>query len=789
MPSSDRFEPRQHPRQHPPGAGEPGASADVMGAPKAGPAARAQVQHFDPSQPWDAESAEALTRLYESDEGSLLKQYQGDRRQPSNWQAPASAPADTDGASAGGESDRVWLEARLADIARKLQGSLAGLNPDKSLASFNRRLDRIEERFGEALSQVAQRSDLEGLRLIEAQVLELAAHVEETRGRLHRIDAIDDNVQALASRLDEGGNQRLEALEKLLQDYVAEWRRGDERTTSTLRTLEDAVARIGDVVDAMEASKPAPDMSLVMLGRSDHGDPHRERDPLAQIYAEGERALAPRCYRSTLDAADYAPKPAPSSEAAIASALLAVPGERVAPPASDADAAGSASQAPPPVPPAAARDWPAPSAEGQQVKPAGQDLAPPAFRALALRAKLRQAQVLDAEAAGDELPGPRPVALDGGAAKSGTTAQPTRSGLLLAAGVALFAAGGYLAVDAFMSAGASPRGPGQIERGALPPDAKSILGEPNGQAVDLPPPADSNAWQRPDAQQEAGRPPSAPPYRQPMPETGDLTENAPPAPLNAVPGMGSALAAAFRAKAEARPPPAETAAIMRHDAPGQDLPASLRSVVLPMAIGPASLRQAAQRGDPIAQHEVAARYAAGHGVGQDLQQAFQWYARAAMRGLAAAQYRLAALHERGLGTAADPERAKVWYARAAEQGHVKSMHNLAVLSARGTSPDFAAAAKWFGQAAAFGLTDSQFNLAVLYQNGIGISKDLRQAYQWFALAARGGDSEAAGRLTQVKAQLGAGDLRAAEEMVAVWRPRLPDATINEMPPAALATGR
>ena len=728
------------------------AGADVMAAPKQGAAAGHRGQHFDPSQPWDAEAAEALTRLYESDEGNLLKQYQGDRRQPSNRQAPASAPANTDGAntdgantdgaSTGGASDRVWLEARLADIAQKLQGSLAGLNPDKSLASFNRRLDRIEERFGEALSQVAQRSDLEGLRLIEAQVLELAAHVEETRGRLHRIDAIDDNVRALASRLDEGGNQRLEALEKLLQDYVAEWRRGDERTTSTLRTLEDAVTRIGDAVDAIEASKPAPDLSLVMLGRSDHDDPHRESDPLAQIYAEGERALAPRCYRSTLDAADYAPKPAPAPEEAVASALLAVPGERGAPPADDADAARPASRMPPPAPPAPAPDRPAPSTEGQQAKPAAQDLAPPAFRALALRAKLRQAQVLDAEAAGDELPSSPPVALDGAAAKSGTTTRPTRSGLLLAAGVVLFAAGGYLAVDAFMSAGWNPRGPGRIERGALSPDAKSALGEPNGQAVDLSPATDSNAWQRPDAQQEAGRPPSAPPYRQPMPETGDLTENAPPAPRNAVPGMGSALAAAFRAKTEIKPPPAETAAIIRHDAPGQDL-----------------------------------------------QQAFQWYARAAMRGLAAAQYRLAALHERGLGTAADPERAKVWYARAAEQGHVKSMHNLAVLSARGSSPDFATAAKWFGQAAAFGLTDSQFNLAVLHQNGIGVSKDLRQAYQWFALAARGGDSEAAGRLTQVKAQLGAVDLRAAEEMVAAWRPSVPDATINEMPPAALATGQ
>ena len=106
-------------------------------------------------------------------------------------------------------------------------------------------------------------------------------------------------------------------------------------------------------------------------------------------------------------------------------------------------------------------------------------------------------------------------------------------------------------------------------------------------------------------------------------------------------------------------------------------------MALPMTIGPASLRQAAMRGDPAAQVEVASRYAAGQGVGRDLQQAFQWYGRAATQGLGIAQYRFAALYERGLGTARDAERARVWYARAAEQGNVKAMHNLAVLSVSG----------------------------------------------------------------------------------------------------------
>ena len=200
---------------------------------------------------------------------------------------------------------------------------------------------------------------------------------------------------------------------------------------------------------------------------------------------------------------------------------------------------------------------------------------------------------------------------------------------------------------------------------------------------------------------------------------------------------------------------------------------------LPMTIGPASLRQAAMRGDPTAQVEVASRFANGQGVGRDLQQAFQWYGRAATQGLGIAQYRFAALYERGLGTTRDAERARVWYARAAEQGNVKAMHNLAVLSVSGGRSDYVAAAKWFALAAEFGLADSQVNLAILYQNGLGVPKDLTLAYKWLALAKRGGDQEAASRVIQVRALLGTAELEAIDATIATWRARTPDPSVND----------
>jgi localization factor PodJL len=136
-----------------------------------------------------------------------------------------------------------------------------------------------------------------------------------------------------------------------------------------------------------------------------------------------------------------------------------------------------------------------------------------------------------------------------------------------------------------------------------------------------------------------------------------------------------------------------------------------------------------------------------------------------------------------MGTAMDTEKARTWYRRAAEQGHVNAMHNFAVLSI-GSRGDYATGAKWFAQAAERGLTDSQFNLAVLYQGGLGVAKDLKQAYQWLALAARGGDREAASRVDFIKSQLAPADLEAAEAKIAAWRTRAPQPVANDVSTAS-----
>lgn len=200
----------------------------------------------------------------------------------------------------------------------------------------------------------------------------------------------------------------------------------------------------------------------------------------------------------------------------------------------------------------------------------------------------------------------------------------------------------------------------------------------------------------------------------------------------------------------------------------------------PATVGPFSMRLAAAQGDASAQFEVASRLAEGKGTDQDLREAAQWYQRSAANGFALAQFRLATLYERGLGVKADRQRAQIWYERAATQGNVKAMHNLAVLAAsRSPNGDYETAARWFKAASEHGLADSQYNLAVLYENGMGVKQDLEESYKWLILAAKGGDTDAAGRRDTIKKKLDAKAASAVEQGAAAWRAKPMQNMVND----------
>ena len=732
---------------------------------------------------WDAQSAEALTCVYESAEGELRRpsaSLRPTRRDTAKAPAVAAAQAPPHG----GEPDRAWLEARLAGIDALLRQALEGVDPDKSLDAVKGRLDQFEARFDAALETVARRSDLEGLALLETQLEELTRQFEQTRDQLARLDSMDDSLRDLALGLERQrpageldskaietlidaaadraaarvagampaapsadhaeAQKRVTGLEELLQDYIEERRRGEEVTASILHTIEDALSRIVDRVDAIDVAKPAA------AAQDDQHDRRRdgldiESERLAQAYAAGARVLGQaRTERapSILDAADYASfapqdEPAPADE----------PAEDVA---EDAIAETAANK--------------------------HDDL-----RLSDLRTKL--------SAHASAAPGSQPGAQSDSATERSGSAGPTRTrlGSRLAMLMLLLFGTGYLVVDVFMSNGpASPGGQpassrAELQSGAEPTDFRLDAGgavpqaSPEAKKSQLVAPADS----------EQGPPDLVPPPRRPqhVPET--VTDD-----LSQVEPHSSWRSSSLEAPARgAAPVAAATTIALPRDAAAEPVekPRTLSGhglVALPTSIGPAALRHAAASGDPDAAFEVAARYAEGKGVTQDLKQAFTWYQRAAAQGHASAQFRVAAFHERGVGVAADRERAILWYRRAAEQGHVKAMHNLAVLMAgKGADrADYATAARWFREAAERGLADSQYNLAALYEDGRGVAKSLAEAYKWFALAARSGDRGAEQRVALLKPRLNPAELAAAEQNVASWHVRDAAALVDARPP-------
>ena len=724
------------------------AGAQSAAAPPAAP---------DTDEPWDAESAEALTQAYEQ---AMEEASSADTRPRELPQAQAASPATTPTPA---DVDQPWLEARFAGLSALIERALADMDPARSLAALDRRLDAFEKRLDAALGDMASWSGREGLGAVETHIKELAAHFEGVCRQLERLDEMDSHLRELARAAGEQGLQardgppplsdeaiaalienaaeraasrlaaslptpgqepeaegqhRIEVLEGLLQDYIAERRRGEAVTSGILTNIEGTLTRIAERVDAIPAARvePAPDDDEA----SERDGIELESERLAEAYAAGARALGAEAQEAALDAADYALQTEPPSLAAVEPDL-----------ATGQEAAATAD-------PEAAR----------------QEL-----RASAMRAKLKaQAALSETAAAGASLDEAKAGMLGDRRPKTSGWTGSHRFSLLLAGALALLCGAGFMVVDSWLAD--TPPAAAQADASAHGPAVVEVL----------------------KARAGGVEPSSAEPARSELRRPASPAAGPHDAPETTADEPASDRAADLRRLGRLQPASAGEAATpmptMLGPQPGTEEPTAEpdgTARMLPVAIGSAELRSAAAAGDPQAQFEIATRFAQGTGVAQDHGKAFSWYERAASRGLAPAQFRLAAYYERGIGVAADPDRARVWYQRAAEQGHARAMHNLAVLAVRGdaTDADYATAAGWFRQAAERGLTDSQFNLGVIYESGRGVAKDLSEAYKWYAVAARSGDPVAARRLEQIRPRMDQAAIAAAERSVAQWRPIQP----------------
>jgi TPR repeat protein len=616
--------------------------------------------------PWDREAAEALTRAYEESEAEW-RESRSSRRPPNDRGRATAARQSTSTGSAG-------LESRLVEIADRLQRSIAGIDPDKSAGALGSRIEELEQRLSSAFEDVARRLDGQNLEKIEAQISGLNAHLEHTRGQIERIDAIDTRLRELAERIDEHRRlpeasrlsddavevliqsaadraadrvvqllppqapgidpERLDTLEALMREQIAERRQTEEMTSSVLRTIEDALGRILDRVDILE-----PSVGSSGRQRQESSSP---LDPLLEAYAQGARALGQVTPASLLDAEDYSTGGARTGSSE--------PDRTVEPNWSDPDDT-----------PAREEQRPASAPGKPQASPEHTD---------------------------DEPKGPAASARARGKPFS---ASGRLSGLLLTLALAGLVGAGYLAVDFFLAQSkitvtqsqtvrpSPPETTSSIAR-ATPAERDTVVASPDERLVSY----------------DGAKPSDTPGTLPESLGTTDLGVAASSGNAVAQFEVASRFADG-RGLAQSYPQALAwfQRAAMHGFAPAQFRLAHMldRGTGTAVDVERAKVwyRRAAEQGHVNAMHNLAVLLARREGGTPDYATAATWFREAAERGLSDSQYNLGVLCEMGLGVPKNLPEAYKWLALAARGGDTEATNRVQQVKMRLGASDIAAA--------------------------------------------------------------------------------------------------
>lgn len=212
----------------------------------------------------------------------------------------------------------------------------------------------------------------------------------------------------------------------------------------------------------------------------------------------------------------------------------------------------------------------------------------------------------------------------------------------------------------------------------------------------------------------------------------------------------------------------------------------------------------AEAGDAKAMDHVGLMLSAGAGVKQDWKAATKWLAKASAAGSGEASYRLGIMNQFGLGSSIDPPKAMAHYAAASEKSVAFASTNLGMMYFQGigTAKNVPEAVRFFElartqgdhvatqnlasifaqgldgiaideprafalaqEAAQYKITAAMRLLGFFYANGIGVTKDLRNAYLWAALAAKRGDAPGKQLASRIQPLLPAGHVAEHDKAV------------------------
>ena len=196
------------------------------------------------------------------------------------------------------------MEARLTDVAERLQQVLPRLDLAQWLEPIEQRLHQLEVQVHTAFKETSAGPDAHGLGTVETSIRDLAVRIEHTRAELARFDAIEAHLRevlaqlkgfqatprpvgALAAALRPGPDgDQTDTLEALLKSCAAARRQDARSAVGALQSIRQAIAQIVDRLDTPRGGEPAA--VVAAMGET---DPHADRDLLLKAYREGARAL------------------------------------------------------------------------------------------------------------------------------------------------------------------------------------------------------------------------------------------------------------------------------------------------------------------------------------------------------------------------------------------------------------------------------------------------------------------------------------------------------------------
>ncbi|HVO02985.1 MAG TPA: tetratricopeptide repeat protein [Candidatus Cybelea sp.] len=149
----------------------------------------------------------------------------------------------------------------------------------------------------------------------------------------------------------------------------------------------------------------------------------------------------------------------------------------------------------------------------------------------------------------------------------------------------------------------------------------------------------------------------------------------------------------------------------------------------------------------------------------------------AAAGQTSAQAAVGQMYFEGKGVKPDPAEAAKWLEPAAKAGNARAQFLLGklYLSGEGVAAADPAKALALSKAAADqGMAEAQVDTCALYYQGVGVPKDLTQAYLYATLAARQGNEDGKNILELLTQDMKPEDVAKGDAAVKAWKQVLPD---------------